>query len=101
MSKSGGSNRSGRRSAASPLMVRLDEESKAVLSQAAQLRQISLSDYVRAVIVPQARREVEAAEQQTIALTPQEQLAFWTALDQTPRLTAAQKRLGRLMRGKR
>jgi uncharacterized protein (DUF1778 family) len=101
MSKSGESNRSGRRPAASPLMVRLDEESKAVLSQAAQLRQISLSDYVRAVIVPQARREVEAASQQTIALAPQEQLAFWTALDQTPRLTAAQKRLGRLMRGKR
>jgi uncharacterized protein (DUF1778 family) len=82
-------------------MVRLDEESKAVLSQAAQLRQISLSDYVRAVMVPQARREVEAAGQQTIALTPQEQLAFWTALNQTPRLTAAQKRLGKLMRGKR
>ena len=83
----------------SSLMVRLDEQSKAYISQAAQLRQISVSDYVRAVIVPQARREVESATEQTIALAPEEQLAFWTALGKTPQLTAAQKRLGKAMRG--
>jgi len=84
---------------ASPLMVRLDPESRAYLSQAADLRRISVSDYVRTVTVAQARREVAAAREQVIALTPEEQLAFWNALNQTPRLTDAQRRLGALMRG--
>src|SRR5262249_14880857 len=83
----------------SPLMVRLDEESKEVLARAAELRRISVSDYVRAVTVAQARREVLAAREQSISLTPEEQLAFWNALNETPKLTAAQRRLGALMRG--
>ncbi len=83
----------------SPLMVRLDEESKQMLVRAAELRQISISDYVRQVTVSQARKEVEAASEQTIALTPDEQLAFWTALDEPAKLTKAQKKLGKLMRG--
>jgi uncharacterized protein (DUF1778 family) len=86
--------------AASPLMVRMDEESKRCLADAAGLRGISVSDYVRTVIVPQAQREVRAAGAQTIALTPEEQLRFWTALDQAPRLTAAQRRLATIMRGR-
>jgi len=86
---------------ASPLMVRLDDESKQCLAQAAELRQISVSDYVRAVTVPQARREVRAARQQLIALTPEEQLSFWKALNETPKLTPAQRRLGSVMRGDR
>ena len=101
MSSTGASKKARQPAAASPLMVRLDEQSKAYLAQAAQLRQISVSDYVRAVTVPQARREVESASQQTIVLTPEEQLAFWTALNKKPKLTAAQKRLGKLMRGSR
>jgi uncharacterized protein (DUF1778 family) len=80
-------------------MVRLDDESKACLAQAAKLRGISLSDYVRAVTVPQARREVLAAREQTLALTPAEQLAFWNALAGPPTLTESQERLGSLMRG--
>jgi uncharacterized protein (DUF1778 family) len=83
----------------SPLMVRLDAESKRCLAEAADLRCISVSDYVRAVTVPQARREVRAAREQVIALTPDEQLAFWNALNEAPKLTAAQRRLGALMRG--
>ena len=85
--------------AVSPLMVRLDEESKALLVRAAALRQISVSDYVRLVTVSQARKEVTAAADQTIALTPEEQLAFWTALSEPVKLTPAQKKLGNLMRG--
>lgn len=85
---------------ASPLMVRLDESSKSLLSQAADLRRISVSDYVRAVTVAQARKEVEAAGEQVIALTAAEQLAFWKALQEPPRLTKRQKELGRLMQGK-
>ena len=83
----------------SPLMVRLDDESKAYITKAAGLRQVSLSDYVRTVTVAQARREVAAARQQTLALTPEEQQEFWNALNETPKLTAAQRRLGAVMRG--
>src|ERR1700722_20469964 len=83
----------------SPLMVRLDEESKSLLARAAELRRISVSDYVRTVTVAQARKEVLASREQTISLTPEEQLAFWTALSEAPKLTPAQKRLGEVMRG--
>ena len=92
--------RSKRRSRpASPLMVRLDEESKACLVEAAQLRKISLSDYVRSVTVAQARREVAAARDRSISLTPDEFLEFWHALREPVRLTPAQKKLGAIMRG--
>ena len=83
----------------SSLMVRLDEESKVYLARAAELRRISLSDYVREVTVAQARKEVRAAREQVLALTPEEQLAFWKALNDPPTLTDAQRRLGALMRG--
>ena len=85
----------------SPLMVRLDAESKLALSAAAELRKISVSDYVRSVTVAQAQREVAAARDQTILLSPDEQLAFWKALQSPPKLTSAQKRLGAIMRGQR
>ncbi|HKI34237.1 MAG TPA: DUF1778 domain-containing protein [Gemmataceae bacterium] len=85
--------------ACSPLMVRLDAESKAYLGKAAKLRRISVSDYVRTVTVPQAQKEVLAAREQTISLTSEEQLAFWNALNDPPRLTKAQRQLGAAMRG--
>lgn len=85
----------------SPLMVRLDAESKQALTAAAELRRISVSDYVRTVTVSQARREVASARDQTILLTPAEQLAFWQALQASPKLTPAQKRLAAMMRGER
>jgi uncharacterized protein (DUF1778 family) len=80
-------------------MVRVDEKSKSYLSQAAQLRGISVSDYVRSVTVAQARREVLAAREQIIALTPEEQEVFWHALNETPKLTDSQRQLGAIMRG--
>ena len=83
-----------------PLMVRLDDDSKDILAQAAALRRISVSDYVRTVMVAQARREVAASEDRTIVLSPEEQLAFWEALNAPAKLTGAQKRLGELMQGK-
>ena len=86
-------------SATSSLMVRLDETAKTVLKEAAELRRISVSDYVRTVTISQARREVESAREHTISLTPAEQLAFWQALQEPRALTPAQLRLGRLMRG--
>ncbi len=60
-------------------MVRLDPDSKTCVARAAGLRHVSVSDYVRSVVVAQARREIHAAEQQVIALTPAEQQAFWQA----------------------
>ncbi len=81
------------------LMVRLDEESKGYLTRAADLRRISVSDYVRTVTVAQARREVEAAGEQIIALSAEEQIAFWNALNRPTRLTEAQRHLGAIMRG--
>ena len=84
---------------ASPLMVRLDSESKQALTDAAELRRISVRDYVRTVTVAQARREVASARDQTILLSPDEQLAFWQSLQAPPKLTPAQKRLGAIMRG--
>lgn len=93
------SRKSESRKGASPLMVRLDDDSKRCLAEAAALRKISISDYVRTVTVPQARREVNAARATAITLTAEEQLAFWTALNEVPRLSDAQRRLGQLMRG--
>lgn len=83
----------------SSLRVRIDAQAKALLQTAADLRQVSVSDYVRSVIVPQAAREIAAAKSQPIAMTPDEQLQFSQALSQTPKLTKAQKELGKIMRG--
>ncbi len=80
-------------------MVRLDEDSKAYVTKAAELRKVSTSDYVRMVTVAQACREVDGAQHDTISPTPQEQLAFWDALNATPKLTKAQRDLGKIMRG--
>ena len=81
------------------LMVRLDAEAKASLFQAAQLRGVSLSDYVRSVTVSQAQREIAAAANQTLVLTPAEQLEFWRALNEPVKLTKAQRLLGAMARG--
>jgi uncharacterized protein (DUF1778 family) len=79
--------------------IRIDAESKECLMQAARLRGIGLGDYVRAVVVPQARREVHAAREQTLALTAEKQFAFWKALAEPPTLTDPQRRPGMIMQG--
>jgi len=100
MPSSGRSQPSRKSRTTSPLMVRLDDESKAYLARAAELRRVSVSDYVRSVTVAQARREVLASREQTVAMTLEEQLAFWNALNETPKLTERQRRLGSVMRGR-
>ena len=85
--------------ASTSLMVRLDPDSKTFVARAAELRHVSVSDYVRLVVVAQARREVQSAEEQVIALTSAEQQAFWQALQEPASLTPAQQALGALMRG--
>jgi uncharacterized protein (DUF1778 family) len=82
-------------------MIRVDRSSKGVIAKAARLRGISASDYVRSVVVAQARREVKEAESQTISLTAEDQLAFFQALSADVKLTVRQRALGKLMRGER
>ncbi len=83
----------------SSLMVRLDEDSKALVTAAADQRKVSVSDYVRSVMVEQSRRELAFAELKVIAMTPDEQLQFWNALSKPIKLTKAQKELAAIMRG--
>jgi uncharacterized protein (DUF1778 family) len=99
MPKTRDSGRSPKGSRSSSLMVRMDAAGKSVVTRAAELRRISVSDYVRTVMVAQAEREVHAAQDQTLVLSPEEQLAFWNALNEPPTLTESQRELGRLMRG--
>jgi uncharacterized protein (DUF1778 family) len=81
------------------LQARLDPESKRVVEEAAKLRHVGLSDYIRLVLVPTARREVEQAKQQVLQMTPEEQERFWLALQAPVKPTDAQRKLGKLMRG--
>jgi uncharacterized protein (DUF1778 family) len=83
------------------LMIRVDRSSKNVIARAARLRGVSASDYVRSVVLSQARREIEDARTRTITLTPAEQLAFWLALQEPASLTPRQRALGRIARGDR
>ena len=81
------------------LMVRMDDASKATLAKAAELRRVSVSDYVRQITLAQAEREVAAAAASRIVLTASEQLAFWEALTKPVELSDAKKELGQLLRG--
>ena len=81
------------------LNMRLDKAGKEAIVRAAALRRISISDYIRAVLVKQAEREMSASGQQLVALSPAEQLDLWNALHAPVKLSARQRRLGRLMRG--
>ena len=82
------------------LQARLDPESKSVIEEAARLRHVGLSDYIRLVLVPTARKEVLGAKQQVLHLTSSEQETFWDALCSHAKPTKAQKKLGALMKGK-
>lgn len=81
------------------LQTRLDLESKRVVAQAAKLRHVGLSDYIRLVLVPTARREVEQAAKQVLQLTAEEQERFWQALEKPAVPTKRQNSLGEMMRG--
>ena len=83
------------------LMIRVDRSSKGIIAKAALIRGVSASDYVRSVVVSQARREVEESLSHTISLSPEDQLAFWQALNAPVTMTRRQRALGRIMRGER
>lgn len=81
------------------LQARLDSESKRAVEQAAKLRRVGLSDYIRLVLVPAAKREVEQASHHVLQMTADEQERFWDALQAPANPTQAQRRLGKIMRG--
>ena len=81
------------------LQARLSRRDKSAIVKAAKLRRMSLTSYLREVVVPMAEHEVAAAGQGVIEMTQNEQLALWKALHAPVKLTPAQKELGRLMRG--
>ncbi len=84
----------------SSMMIRMDAKGKDCIVRAAHHRGISVSGYVRNVVVAQARLELEGAERSVIAMTPEEQLLFWKALKSAPDLTPSQKALGKVMQGR-
>lgn len=81
------------------LQTRLDPKSKQTIAQAAKLRHVGLSDYVRLVLVPTAKREVEQAKNQVLQMTADEQERFWKALQTPVKLTKNQRKLGKIMQG--
>jgi hypothetical protein len=54
---------------------------------------------VHGAAIPQAQRKPSADRENVIVLSPKDQLALWNALNETPELTPAQKRLSKMMRG--
>jgi len=81
------------------VMLRIDQPSKKVLTRAATLRGVSTSDYVRQVVLAQARRDLEEARSGTVSLSAAEQRQFWEALQNPVRLTKSQRALANVMRG--
>ncbi len=79
------------------LQTRIDAASKRMIQEAADLRDLGVSDYVRQVLVAQARQEIAAMQPATLVLSAKGQEALWHALHQPVTLTTGQKRLGRLM----
>lgn len=85
--------------ATTTLQTRLDPQSKRALEEAAKLRHVGLSDYVRLVLVPTAKREVAMAKQNIVQMTAEEQERFFSALQAPGKPTTAQRELGEIMRG--
>jgi len=75
----------------------LSESDTRYLAHAARLRGISLNEYVTQVAIAQARKDIEAAMEHPIVMTPCELSAFWNALNSPVALTEKQKNLARLM----
>ena len=85
--------------ATTTLQARLDPESKRVVEEAAKLRHVGLSDYIRLVLVPTAKREVERSKNQVLQMSADEQERFWLALEASAKPTEPQRKLGKIMRG--
>ncbi len=85
--------------ATTTLQARLDPQSKRAVEEAAKLRHVGLSDYIRLVLVPAAKREVAQAKNNVLQMTADEQERFWLALEASVEPSKAQRELGKIMRG--
>ncbi len=83
------------------LLVRVDRRSKALLRKAAEVRGLTVSDYVRSRIVPLARQDVLEADTGVLRLDRESQIALWRALQNPPAPTRAQRSLGKLIKSVR
>jgi uncharacterized protein (DUF1778 family) len=80
------------------VLVRFDAKSKKKVTQAAASRGLSVSDYVRTRMLSVANQDIAEAETGVLRLSREHQIAFWSALQNPPKATAAQRRLGELVR---
>jgi uncharacterized protein (DUF1778 family) len=80
------------------VLVRFDAKSKKKVTQAAASRGLSVSDYVRTRMLSVANQDIAEAETGVLRLSREHQIAFWSALQNPPKPTAAQRRLGELVR---
>jgi uncharacterized protein (DUF1778 family) len=80
------------------LLVRVDAKAKTLVQRAADARGLTVSDYVRTLLVAQAQRDVDESETGVLRLAREDQLALWQALQHPPAPTEAQKALGRRVR---
>ncbi len=85
--------------ATTTLQARLDPQSKRAVEEAAKLRHVGLSDYIRIVLVPAAKREVAQAKNNVLQMTADEQERFWLALEAPGKPSKAQRELGKIMQG--
>jgi len=73
--------------------ARLEPASKFIIKKAADLRGISQTDYLKAVLLPFAKREIAESGKGGLVLSENEQIEFWEALNQPVKLTESQKAL--------
>ena len=83
------------------VVLQLDEKSMFVLVEAANIRRVSVAEYVRTIAVAHAKAELADSNQHEIAMTAGEQLKFWRILQRAPKVSESQHELGKLMRGER
>lgn len=81
------------------LQARVKPAAKDLVVKAAQKRDVAVSDYIRSVIVEQAEREVQGAEQDILLLTANEQRQLWEMLDVDCEINEGQVKLAKLMNG--
>lgn len=79
-------------------LLRFGSAGKRLVQGAAAIRGVNVSDYVRSRIVTLARQDVEEADTGVLRLSREAQIAFWQALQRPPAPTAAQRKLGALIR---
>ncbi len=80
------------------VLIRFDAKRKARIRRAAELRGLSVSDYVRSRIVAIAERDIEEAQTWVLRLGREDQIVPWRALQKPRPPTKAQRALGKLIR---